>query len=161
MNELYRHIGPDLDVPAGDIGVGAREVGYLFGQYKRLRNEFTGVLTGKGFAWGGSLLRPEATGYGLVYFVEEMLRVRGSGLEGLRVAISGSGNVAQHAAGLLVSQGARVVTMSDSGGTVHNPAGFTQAQWQALMELKNEKRGRISEWAEQFSMSYLPGTRPW
>ena len=161
MNELYRHIGPDLDVPAGDIGVGAREVGYLFGQYKRLRNEFTGVLTGKGFAWGGSLLRPEATGYGLVYFVEEMLRVRGSGLEGMRVAISGSGNVAQHAAGLLVSQGARVVTMSDSGGTVHNPAGFTQEQWQALMVLKNEKRGRISEWAEQFSMRYLPGVRPW
>lgn len=161
MNELYRHIGPDLDVPAGDIGVGAREVGYLFGQYKRLRNEFTGVLTGKGFAWGGSLLRPEATGYGLVYFVEEMLRVRGSGLEGLRVAISGSGNVAQHAAGLLVSEGARVVTLSDSGGTVHNPAGFSQAQWQALMVLKNEQRGRISEWAEQFSMTYLPDARPW
>ena len=161
MNELYRHIGPNLDVPAGDIGVGAREVGYMFGQYKRLRNEFTGVLTGKGFAWGGSLLRPEATGYGLVYFVEEMLRARGSGLDGLRVAISGSGNVAQHAAGLLVSQGARVVTLSDSGGTVHNPDGFTQEQWQALMVLKNEKRGRISEWAEQFSMTYLPDTKPW
>ena len=161
MNELYRHIGPDLDVPAGDIGVGAREVGYMFGQYKRLKNEFTGVFTGKGYTWGGSLLRPEATGYGLVYFLEEMLRARKCGTEGLRIAVSGSGNVAQYAAKILIVLGAKVVTLSDSGGTVHNPDGFTREQWDFLMALKNERRGRISELATEFGLSYEEGKTPW
>ncbi|MBA3979536.1 MAG: NADP-specific glutamate dehydrogenase [Alcanivorax sp.] len=161
MNELYRHIGPDLDVPAGDIGVGAREVGYLFGQYKRLKNEFTGVFTGKGYSWGGSLLRPEATGYGLVYFLEEMLRARECSTEGQRIAISGSGNVAQFAAKILIVQGAKVVTLSDSGGTVHNPDGFTCEQWDYLSDLKNNRRGRISELAEEYKLDYAEGKTPW
>ncbi|WP_439650170.1 NADP-specific glutamate dehydrogenase [Isoalcanivorax beigongshangi] len=161
MTELQRHIGPNLDVPAGDIGVGAREVGYMFGQYKRLKNEFTGVLTGKGLTWGGSLLRPEATGYGLVYFVEEMLRQKGSGLDGMRVALSGSGNVAQYAMLMLVESGAKVLTLSDSSGTVVNEEGFTRDHWRALMTLKNEKRGRLSELAAEFNLKYLEGERPW
>ena len=161
MNELYRHIGPDLDIPAGDIGVGAREVGYLYGQYKKLRNEFTGTFTGKGPAWGGSLLRPEATGYGLVYFVEEMLATRQEKLDGLRVAVSGSGNVAQYAAKMLIKSDAKVVSMSDSSGTVHMPDGMTDSQWQFMMTLKNERRGRLSELATEFNLSFMDGESPW
>lgn len=161
MNELYRHIGPDLDIPAGDIGVGAREVGYLYGQYKKLRNEFTGTFTGKGPAWGGSLLRPEATGYGLVYFVEEMLATREEKLNGLRVAVSGSGNVAQFAAKILIKSDAKVVSMSDSSGTVHMPDGMTDPQWEFMMALKNQRRGRLSELATEFNLTFVDGKSPW
>lgn len=161
MTELARHIGPNTDVPAGDIGVGGREIGYLFGQYKRLRNEFTGVLTGKGISFGGSLIRPEATGYGCVYFVREMLSAQGDDLKGKVVAISGSGNVAQYACEKATQLGAKVVTMSDSGGTVYDPNGINEEKLAYIMELKNVKRGRISEFAEKFGVEYMEGERPW
>lgn len=161
MTELFRHIGPDLDIPAGDLGVGSREVGYLYGMYRKLANEVTGTFTGKRPSFGGSLMRPEATGYGLVYFVQEMLKAHERQLDGLRVAISGSGNVAQYAAQKVMELGGKVVTLSDSGGTVHNPVGFTEPQWQALMSLKNERRGRIRELADQFGLDYLDGGKPW
>ncbi|HZX51357.1 MAG TPA: NADP-specific glutamate dehydrogenase [Pseudomonas sp.] len=161
MAELYRHIGADLDVPAGDIGVGGREIGYLFGQYKRLSNQFTSVLTGKGLSYGGSLVRPEATGYGCVYFAEEMLKRIGQGFEGKRVAISGSGNVAQYAAQKVMELGGAVISLSDSAGTLYAEAGLSEEQWQHLMELKNVRRGRLSEMAAHFGLQFLPGQRPW
>ena len=145
MTELARHIGPNTDVPAGDIGVGGREIGYMFGQYKRLRNEFTGVLTGKGINWGGSLIRPEATGYGAVYFAQEMLSTRGENLQGKTVVISGSGNVAQYAAEKCIQLGAKVVTLSDSKGFIHDPAGIDAEKLAWIMDLKNVRRGRIQE----------------
>jgi len=161
MSELYRHIGPNLDVPAGDIGVGGREIGYLFGQYKRLSNEFTSVLTGKGISYGGSLIRPEATGYGCVYFAEEMLKRIDNGFEGKRVTISGSGNVAQYAAHKVMELGGRVISLSDSEGTLHLPDGLNEEQWQYLMELKNVERGRLSEMAATYHLQFLVGQRPW
>jgi len=162
MAELFRHVGPDTDVPAGDIGVGAREIGFLFGMYKKLRNEFTGVLTGKGLNWGGSRIRPQATGYGTVYFAQEMLAARGEGLEGKTVAVSGSGNAAQYAAEKAAVLGARVVTLSDSNGTIVDEEGFTPEKLQWVMNLKNVRRGRIKEYAEKFKGSrYLEGRRPW
>lgn len=161
MSELYRHIGPESDVPAGDIGVGGREVGYMFGQYKRLANEFTGVLTGKGLNWGGSLIRPEATGYGAVYFAEEMLKTRGESLAGKTCVISGSGNVAQFAVEKLLDLGAKPVSFSDSGGTVHDPDGITREKLAWVQELKNVKRGRIKEYAEKFGGEYAEGETPW
>ena len=161
MSELYRHIGPDTDVPAGDIGVGGREIGFLFGQYKKLRNEFTGVLTGKGINWSGSRIREEATGYGLVYFVEEMLRTRGNSMSGKIVTISGSGNVAQFAAEKAIMRGARVVTFSDSNGFVYDPRGVDAERLAFVKELKNVKRGRIHEYAKQFKCEYFEGKRPW
>jgi glutamate dehydrogenase (NADP+) len=161
MNELYRHIGPDTDVPAGDIGVGGREIGFLFGQYKKLRNEFTGVLTGKGINWSGSRIREEATGYGLVYFVEEMLRTRANSISGKVVAISGSGNVAQFAAEKAMTMGAKVVTLSDSDGFVHDPAGVDGERLAFVKELKNVARGRIQEYAKEFKCEYFEGERPW
>ncbi|MDQ6156085.1 NADP-specific glutamate dehydrogenase, partial [Pseudomonas aeruginosa] len=161
MSELYRHVGADLDVPAGDIGVGAREIGYLFGQYKRLSNQFTSVLTGKGLSYGGSLIRPEATGFGCVYFAQEMLKDRGRGFDGQRVAISGSGNVAQYAARKVMEMGGKVISLSDSEGTLYAEAGLSDEQWEYLMELKNVRRGRIREMAEQFSLQFLEGSRPW
>ncbi|MGQ9607488.1 MAG: NADP-specific glutamate dehydrogenase [Thermogutta sp.] len=161
MSELFRHIGPDLDVPAGDIGVGGREIGFLFGMYRKLRNEFSGTLTGKGLSYGGSLIRPEATGYGLIYFVQEMLKTRGRSLEGLRVAISGSGNVAQYAAERAMAFGARVVSFSDSDGSVYNPKGFSAEQWNLLMDVKNSRRARIKVFAEETGLQYFPGARPW
>ncbi|MDE3738325.1 MULTISPECIES: NADP-specific glutamate dehydrogenase [Pseudomonas] len=160
MSELYRHIGADLDVPAGDIGVGAREIGFLFGQYKRLSNEFTSVFTGKGLAYGGSLIRPEATGYGCVYFAQEMLKGIGRDVDGQRVAISGSGNVAQYAAQKVMELGGKVISLSDSEGTLFAEAGLTQEQWSALMELKNVRRGRLSELSGT-GLRFLPGQRPW
>jgi len=161
MSELYRHIGPDTDVPAGDIGVGGREIGFLFGQYKKLRNEFTGVLTGKGINWSGSRIREEATGYGLVYFVEEMLRTKGNSMSGKVVAISGSGNVAQFAAEKAMMMGAKVVTFSDSNGFVHDPQGIDAERLGFVKELKNVRRGRIQEYARQFKCEYFEGKRPW
>jgi len=161
MNELWRHLGPDTDVPAGDIGVGGREVGYMFGQYKKLKNEFTGVFTGKGINWGGSRIRSEATGYGLVYFVEEMFRKAGKSLTGKTVAISGSGNVAQFAAEKALLMGAKVVTFSDSDGSIHDPAGVDEERLAFLKELKGEQRGRIQEYAKKFKCTYLAGKRPW
>jgi len=161
MNELYRHIGGDTDVPAGDIGVGAREVGYLFGQYKKLTNEFVSVFTGKGLSYGGSLIRPEATGYGCVYFVQEMLHARRHGLDGLTVSVSGSGNVAQHAASKCIELGAKVVTLSDSNGFVHDKDGFTAEKLAALMEIKNVKRGRVADFAREYKLPYFEGQRPW
>jgi glutamate dehydrogenase (NADP+) len=161
MSELYRHIGPDTDVPAGDIGVGGREIGFLFGQYKKLRNEFTGVLTGKGINWSGSRIREEATGYGLVYFVEEMLRTRSNSISGKVVTLSGSGNVAQFAAEKAVTMGAKVVTFSDSNGFVHDPHGVDAERLAFVKELKNVKRGRIQEYAEKFKCEYFEGKRPW
>lgn len=161
MTELSRHIGPNTDVPAGDIGVGGREIGFLFGQYKRLRNEFTGVLTGKGIEWGGSLIRPEATGYGTVYFAEEMLNTKGDSMKGKTVAISGSGNVAQYATEKCNQMGAKVVTLSDSAGYIYDPNGIDAAKLAWIMELKNVKRGRISEYAEKFNVEYFEGQRPW
>ena len=161
MSELYRHIGPNLDVPAGDIGVGAREVGYMFGMYKKLTNEFTGTFTGKGFSFGGSLLRPEATGYGLLYFVEEMLKTRDQSLEGLRVTISGAGSVAQYAARKTLELGGKVMSMSDSSGMLHFPEGMTIDQWYYLRHLKNEKRGPLSEMATEFGLNYSAGSNPW
>ncbi|GLX87639.1 NADP-specific glutamate dehydrogenase [Pseudomonas weihenstephanensis] len=161
MSELYRHIGSDVDVPAGDIGVGAREIGFLFGQYKRLSNQFTSVLTGKGMSYGGSLIRPEATGFGCVYFAQEMLKRSGQRIDGKRVAISGSGNVAQYAARKVMDLGGKVISLSDSEGTLYCEAGLDDAQWEALMELKNVKRGRISEMATQFGLEFLAGQHPW
>ena len=149
MTELQRHIGPDTDVPAGDIGVGGREVGYLFGQYKRIRDEFTGTLTGKGLGWGGSRLRPEATGYGVCYFAQEMLATRGETFEGKTVLVSGSGNVAQYAAQKAMRLGAKVVTLSDSDGFVYDAEGLTEDKMQYVFELKNVRRGRIREYAEK------------
>jgi glutamate dehydrogenase (NADP+) len=160
MTELQRHIGPDTDVPAGDIGVGGREIGYMFGQYKRLRNEFTGVLTGKGINWGGSLIRPEATGYGAVYFAQEMLTHHGSSLAGKTVLVSGSGNVAQFAIQKATELGGKVVTASDSSGFIHDPDGIDAEKLTFLMELKNQKRGRIKEYADRFGCSFSEG-RPW
>ena len=162
MTELSRHIGANTDVPAGDIGVGAREIGYMFGQYKRLRNEFTGVLTGKGANWGGSLIRPEATGYGTVYFAQEMLTTKGDNFEGKEVVISGSGNVAQFAAEKCIQLGAKVLTMSDSKGFIYDPAGIDAEKLAWIMDLKNNRRGRISEYADQFPGStFTEGSRPW
>ena len=162
MTELQRYIGQDTDVPAGDIGVGGREIGYLFGQYKRLRDEFTGTLTGKGQNWGGSRLRPEATGYGLCYFAEQMLATRGEGFEGKTVCISGAGNVAQYAAQKAMRLGAKVVTLSDSDGFIHDPAGLDEEKMAYVFELKNIRRGRIKEYAQKFpGVTYYPGERPW
>ncbi|MCC6414718.1 MAG: NADP-specific glutamate dehydrogenase [Opitutaceae bacterium] len=161
MNELYRHVGAFLDVPAGDIGVGAREIGYLFGQYKRLANEFSSVLTGKGLAYGGSLIRPEATGYGCVYFAQEMLRRKRMGFDGKRVAISGSGNVAQYAAEKAIEMGSKVISLSDSQGTAHIPAGLTAKQLAWVLDLKNNRRGRIEEFARHFRLKFLAGHKPW
>lgn len=162
MTELYRHIGQDTDVPAGDIGVGGREIGYMFGQYKRLRDEFTGTFTGKGLGWGGSLLRPEATGYGLCYFTQQMLATRGESFEGKRVCVSGSGNVAQHAAEKAMRLGAKVVTLSDSSGYIYDPDGFTEEKIQYVKLLKNVYRGRIKEYADKYpAAQYFAGERPW
>ncbi|MFZ4465203.1 MAG: NADP-specific glutamate dehydrogenase [Bacteroidales bacterium] len=161
MSELFRHIGPNTDVPAGDIGVGGREIGFMFGQYKRLRNEFTGVLTGKGIEWGGSLIRPEATGYGATYFAEEMLKTRGQSFKGKIVAISGSGNVAQYATEKVTQLGGKVVTLSDSSGYIYDPAGIDAAKLAWVMQLKNVKRGRIAEYVDKFGGSFVEGERPW
>jgi len=161
MSELYRHIGADVDVPAGDIGVGAREIGFLFGQYKRLSNQFTSVLTGKGPSYGGSLIRPEATGFGCVYFAEEMLKRRGLAVEGKRVAISGSGNVAQYAARKVMDLGGKVISLSDSEGTLYCESGLTEEQWLAALELKNVQRGRIRELAGRFGLEFRAGQLPW
>ena len=161
MTELQRHIGPDTDVPAGDIGVGGREIGFLFGQYKRLRNEFTGVLTGKGMEWGGSLIRPEATGYGATYFAREMLATRNETFEGKTVCISGSGNVAQYATEKVTQLGGKVVTLSDSSGFIYDPDGIDAEKLAFVMDLKNVKRGRIKEYAEKYGCEYHEGQRPW
>jgi glutamate dehydrogenase (NADP+) len=162
MTELFRHIGADTDVPAGDIGVGGREIGYMFGQYKRLRNEFTGVLTGKGRNWGGSLIRPEATGYGTVYFAKEMLATKGDSFNGKIVAVSGSGNVAQFACEKATQLGGKVVTLSDSEGYIYDEAGINAEKLAWVMDLKNNRRGRISEYAKQFPGStFVAGKRPW
>ncbi len=161
MTELQRHIGANTDVPAGDIGVGGREIGFLFGQYKRLRNEFTGVLTGKGLNWGGSLIRPEATGYGCVYFAAEQLATQGKDFKGKTVAISGSGNVAQYATQKATQLGGKVVTLSDSNGTIHDPNGIDADKLAYVINLKNVKRGRISEYAQKFNCEYKEGVRPW
>lgn len=161
MTELYRHIGPNTDVPAGDIGVGQREIGFLFGQYKRIRNEFTGVLTGKDINFGGSLMRPEATGFGAVYFAHEMLCTIGESVKDKKVIISGSGNVAQYTAKKLIDLDAKVVTVSDTGGFVYDKEGMDEEKWQFLLTLKNEKRGRISEYAEHFGLDYYEGKAPW
>ncbi|OGZ07525.1 MAG: glutamate dehydrogenase [Candidatus Lloydbacteria bacterium RIFCSPHIGHO2_02_FULL_50_13] len=161
MTELYRHIGPDTDVPAGDIGVGAREIGFLFGQYKRLANEFTGVLTGKGAGWGGSLMRPEATGYGAVYFAEAMLKRKKEALKGKTVLISGSGNVAQHVAEKAMRLGAKVLTMSDSSGYIYDKDGLTEEKLAFLKELKNVKRGRIKQYADKFRVRFVKAAKPW
>ncbi len=161
MTELQRHIGADTDVPAGDIGVGGREIGYMYGQYKRLRNEFTGVLTGKGLGWGGSLIRPEATGYGCVYFAQEMLATRGESFEGKTCAVSGSGNVAQYTIEKLNQLGAKCVTLSDSNGTIYDKHGITAEKLEYVMELKNVRRGRIREYAEEFNAEYHDGKTPW
>ncbi|HPC58226.1 MAG TPA: NADP-specific glutamate dehydrogenase, partial [Kiritimatiellia bacterium] len=161
MTELYRHIGPHTDVPAGDIGVGGREIGFLFGQYKRLRNEFTGVLTGKGLNWGGSLIRPEATGYGCVFFAEEMLKTRGETLEGKTCTVSGSGNVAQYTVEKINQLGGKVVSLSDSSGSIHDPDGIDAEKLAFVMELKNVRRGRIADYARKFNCPYLEGQAPW
>ncbi len=161
MTELCRHIGSDTDVPAGDIGVGGREVGFLFGQYKRLRNEFTGVLTGKGLSWGGSLIRPEATGYGSVYFAAEMLKTRGETLAGKVCAVSGSGNVAQYTVEKLNQLGAKVVTLSDSNGSIYDKNGIDAEKLAYVITLKNVRRGRIKEYADKFGAKYMDGKRPW
>jgi glutamate dehydrogenase/leucine dehydrogenase len=161
MTELCKHIGPNTDVPAGDIGVGGREIGFLFGQYKRIRNEFTGVLTGKGRNWGGSLIRPEATGYGQVYFAQEMLKVRGDSLKGKICTVSGSGNVAQYATEKATELGGKVVTLSDSAGFIYDPDGIDAEKLAYVMDLKNVKRGRIKEYAEKYGCEYYEGKRPW
>jgi len=161
MTELQRHIGADTDVPAGDIGVGGREVGYMYGQYKRLRNEFTGVLTGKGIGWGGSLIRPEATGYGQVYFAEEMLKTRGDSMKGKVCVVSGSGNVAQYAIEKATQLGAKCVTASDSNGFIYDPAGIDAEKLAFIMELKNNNRGRIKEYADKYKCEYHEGKTPW
>ena len=161
MSELHRHIGPYTDVPAGDIGVGAREIGYMFGQYKKLRNEFTGVLTGKGLNWGGSLIRPEATGYGSVYFAEEMLKTKGDSIKDKIVAVSGSGNVAQYATEKINSLGGKVITLSDSSGTIYDPEGIKDEKFKFILDLKNNKRGRIKEYADKYGVDYFQGKKPW
>ena len=161
MTELQRHIGQNTDVPAGDIGVGGREIGFLFGQYKRIRNEFTGVLTGKGLQWGGSLIRPEATGYGAVYFAEEMLKTRGDCFKGKTVAVSGSGNVAQFAVEKVIALGGKVVTLSDSNGFIYDPDGIDAEKLSYVLDLKNTRRGRISEYAKKYNVAYTEGQRPW
>ena len=161
MTELNRHIGPNTDVPAGDIGVGGREIGYLFGQYKRIKNEFTGVLTGKGLEWGGSVIRPEATGYGAVYFAQEMLATKGDSLEGKTCVVSGSGNVAQFTTQKVTELGGKVVTLSDSSGFIYDPAGIDAEKLAWVMELKNIRRGRIREYADEFGCEYHEDERPW
>ncbi len=161
MTELSRHIGGNTDVPAGDIGVGGREIGFMFGQYKKIRNEFVGVLTGKGMEYGGSLIRPEATGYGQVYFAQEMLKTRGDSLEGKVCVVSGSGNVAQYATEKATQLGAKVVTMSDSSGYIYDPAGIDAEKLAFVMYLKNEKRGRIKEYADKYGVEFFEGQRPW
>jgi glutamate dehydrogenase (NADP+) len=162
MSELFRHIGANTDVPAGDIGVGGREIGYMFGKYKKLSNEFTGVLTGKGASWGGSLIRPEATGYGNVYFAQNMLKTKGDSFEGKKVVISGSGNVAQYAAEKAIELGATVLTLSDSQGYIHDADGIDAEKLKHVMFIKNEKRGRISEYIEKYpTAKYVAGARPW
>ncbi len=161
MSELFRHLGPNTDVPAGDIGVGGREIGFLFGMYKKLRNEFTGVLTGKGLNWGGSLIRPEATGYGAVYFAQEMLKTRGDSLKGKTVCVSGSGNVAQYTVEKCLELGAKVVALSDSSGTYYDKDGLNNEKLEYVMECKNVRRGRIKECAEKFCCDYYEDKRPW
>ena len=162
MTELFRHIGPNTDIPAGDIGVGGREIGYMFGQYKRLKNEFTGVLTGKGVSWGGSLIRPEATGYGTVYFAEDMLNYEGDSIKGKKVTISGSGNVAQYAAEKCIHLGAKVISMSDSSGTIHDSDGIDQEKLNHIMYLKNEKRSRINEFVKKYPKAkFYKNKNPW
>jgi glutamate dehydrogenase/leucine dehydrogenase len=161
MTELQRHIGPDTDVPAGDIGVGGREIGYLFGQYRKIRNEFSGILTGKALNWGGSLIRPEATGYGCVYFAEEMMKTRKESLKGKICTVSGSGNVAQYTVEKLNHLGAKPVTLSDSSGMIYDPDGIDDKKLAYVMELKNIRRGRIKEYAEKFNVDYEAGKRPW
>jgi glutamate dehydrogenase/leucine dehydrogenase len=161
MTELQRHIGPNTDVPAGDIGVGGREIGYLFGQYKRLQNEFTGILTGKALNWGGSLIRPEATGYGCVYFAQEMLKTKKETFKGKICTVSGSGNVAQYTTEKLIQLGAKPVTLSDSSGMIYDPDGLDEKKLAYVMELKNIKRGRIKEYAEKYGVTYEAGKRPW
>jgi len=161
MTELYRHVGPDTDIPAGDIGVGGREIGFMFGQYKRLRNEFTGVFTGKALNWGGSLIRTEATGYGCVYFAGEMLKTRGEDFKGKVCTVSGSGNAAQYTVEKLNQLGAKVVSLSDSNGAIHDPDGIDDEKLAFVLELKNVRRGRIKEYAEKFGVEYLEGKRPW
>lgn len=161
MTELYRHIGPNTDVPAGDIGVGGREIGYLFGQYKKLKNEFAGILTGKALNWGGSLIRPEATGYGCVYFAEEMLKMRKETLNGKICNVSGSGNVAQYTVEKLNHLGAKVITLSDSNGMIYDPDGIDDEKLAWVMKLKNVRRGRIKEYAEKYGVTYEDGKRPW
>jgi len=161
MNELYRHIGRRTDIPAGDIGVGGREIGYMFGQYKKIRNAFTGVLTGKGTNWGGSVIRPEATGYGLVYFIVEMLKTRDNSLDGKIATVSGSGNVAQFACEKLIELGAKPVTLSDSGGFIYDPDGITQEKLEYVKELKGVRSARISDYAKKYNVEYFEGKRPW
>ena len=161
MTELFRHIGPVTDVPAGDIGVGGREIGFLFGQYKRIRNEFSGVLTGKGIQWGGSLIRPEATGYGCIFFAEEMLKTRSETFVGKTCTVSGSGNVAQYTVEKINQLGGKVVSLSDSSGCIHDPDGIDAEKLAFVMELKNVKRGRILEYAQKFNCRYLDGQTPW
>ncbi len=161
MTELFRHIGKDTDIPAGDIGVGSREIGFLFGQYKRLSNQFNGVLTGKGFAYGGSLIRPEATGYGLLYFVDEMLKMKGDSIKNKKVLISGSGNVAQYAIEKTLEFGGIPLTASDSNGFIYDPKGIDADKLAYLMELKNTRRGRIVEYAEEYGCEYFEGEKPW
>jgi len=161
MTELCRHIGPDTDVPAGDIGVGGREIGFMYGQYKRLRNEFTGVLTGKALNWGGSLIRPEATGYGCVYFAEEMLKTRGENFEGKVCTVSGSGNVAQYTIEKLNELGAKCISLSDSNGTIYDPDGIDAEKLAFVLDLKNVRRGRIKEYADKYGAQYRQGERPW
>ena len=161
MSELFRHIGHNTDIPAGDIGVGGREIGFLFGQYKKLRNEFTGVLTGKGLNWGGSLIRPEATGYGNVYFAQEMLKTKGYSFKNKIVTISGSGNVAQYATEKVIQLGGKVVTLSDSSGYIYDPDGITNKKLDFVKELKNVKRGRIKEYANEYGVEYFANDRPW
>jgi glutamate dehydrogenase (NADP+) len=161
MTELCRHIGPNTDIPAGDIGVGGREIGFMFGQYKRIRNEFTGVLTGKALNWGGSLIRPEATGYGSVYFANEMLKSRNDDFDGKTCCVSGSGNVAQYTVEKILELGGKVVTLSDSSGSIYDKDGIDSDKLQYVMDLKNIKRGRIKEYAEKFGAEYLDGQRPW
>lgn len=162
MTELYRHIGSNLDVPAGDIGVGKREIGFMFGQYKRIQNEFTGILTGKGFEWGGSRIRPEATGYGLIYFIQEIFKTQGDNLEGKTITVSGSGNVAQFAVEKSIQCGAKVVTMSDSNGFIYDAAGITAEKLAFITELKEVKRGRLKEYIDQYpEAQYFEGQKPW
>jgi glutamate dehydrogenase (NADP+) len=161
MTELYRHVGADIDIPAGDIGVGNREIGYLFGQYKRIKGEFTGVLTGKGSEWGGSEIRPEATGYGLIYFVEEILNLNKESLIGKKIVISGSGNVAQFAAEKCIELGGQVLTMSDSSGYIYDAEGITMEKLDFIKKLKNQHRGRIQEYAKEYNCVFVEGKRPW